>query len=76
MAKVDRNIVEQEVSEMFKKHKTCQGVVEALLVEMGWDSNTILAAQEARQKKQQVEEEKEAKRATQQDGDNDLDDVA
>jgi len=61
MAKVDRNVVEQEVSEMFEKHKTCQDVVEALLVEMGWDSNTILAAQKERERKQQAEEAKEAK---------------
>jgi hypothetical protein len=62
MNKVDRKIVEQEVNEMFKEHKTVQGVVEALLIETGWDANTIRAAQEGRQKKQQIEEEKEAKR--------------
>ena len=62
MTKVDRNIVEQEVSHMFDEHKTVQGVVEALLIEIGWDANTIRAAQEARQKKQQIEEEREAKR--------------
>jgi hypothetical protein len=62
MTKVDRDIVEREVSHMFDEHKTVQGVIEALLIETGWDANTIRAAQEARQKKQQVEKAEVAKR--------------
>jgi len=59
---IDRTIVEHEVSQMFEEHETFEGVIEALLLETGWDANTIRAAQEGRQKKQQIEEEKEAKR--------------
>jgi len=61
---IDREIVEQEVSQMFDEHKTFQGVIEALLVETGWDATAIRAAEEARQKKQQIEKEKEAKQET------------
>jgi ribosome assembly protein YihI (activator of Der GTPase) len=62
MNEVDRQIVEQEVNEMFREHKTTQGVVEALLVEIGWDSNAIRANQEARQKKQEVVAERQEKK--------------
>jgi hypothetical protein len=62
MTKVDRSVVEQEVSQMFDEHKTTQGVIEALLIEVGWDATTIRRAQEARAKKQQIEKEREEKR--------------
>jgi len=64
MTKIARDIVEQEVSQMFDEHKTFQGVIEALLIETGWDATAIRAAEEARQKKQQIEKETEAKRET------------
>jgi hypothetical protein len=58
MAKVDRKIVEAEVEQMFEAHKTVQDVVEALLIEIGWDAKTIHAAQEVRK----VEEERKVRR--------------
>ena len=61
MNKVDRKIVEHELSQMFDEHKTVQGVIEALLIETGWDANTIRANQEARQKKQEAISEQEEK---------------
>ena len=51
MSKVDRNIVEAEVQQMFDAYETTQGVVEALLIEMGWDGETIRAAQEVRKRR-------------------------
>jgi hypothetical protein len=62
MTKVDRNIVEREVSQMFDEHKTTQSVIDALLIEIGWDATTIRGAQEARAKKQRIEKEREEKR--------------
>jgi hypothetical protein len=62
MIRVERRVVEQEVAEMFEAHETLQNVVEALLLEIGWDARTICAAQEARQKKQEKEEKREAER--------------
>jgi hypothetical protein len=62
MIRVEREVVEQEVAAMFKEHKTLQGVVESLLLEIGWDSRTILAAQKARQKKQEKEAKRQAER--------------
>lgn len=61
MAKVDCKIVEQEVNEMFEEHKTTQGVVEALLIETGWDA-TRSAPLRKRQKKQEAISEQEEKK--------------
>ena len=62
MNKVDRSVVEQEVSQMFDEHKTFQDVIEALLIEAGWDASAIRANQEARQKKQEAISEQEEKK--------------
>jgi hypothetical protein len=61
VTKVDRNIVEHEVSQMFEEHETVERVIWALLLETGWGTDTIRARLKVEDEKAE-EAKREAKR--------------